>query len=119
MDDLASPSSVPTSSASISSNGFGNCVPQKIVANSAYRFVFPPAIELLGAAIPKVNPTLHAASHDADELKNILKLLQRRHCFLQWRSAFSFSLSIFVPKDRAKEKGRVLNMLLSELSPLE
>jgi hypothetical protein len=53
------------------------------MANFAYDFLFPPAIELLGTVVPKVNYTLHGASHDAViyELKNLLRLLQRRHFF--------------------------------------
>jgi hypothetical protein len=39
--------------------------PQKIVANFAYSFLFPPTIEPLGAAVPKVYSTLYRASHDA------------------------------------------------------
>jgi hypothetical protein len=58
---------------------------QKIVADSAYGFLFPPAIELRGAAIPRVNSTLHRANHDAIvyELKKTLRLLQLGHCFLR------------------------------------
>jgi hypothetical protein len=48
------------------------------MADSAYGFLFLPAIELLGTAVPKVNSTLHGASHDAIvyELKKMLMLLQ-------------------------------------------
>src|SRR5262245_2810673 len=55
---------------------------QKIVANSANGFLSPPAIEFLGAMVPKVNSTLYAASHDAvvHKLKKMLRLLQHGHC---------------------------------------
>jgi hypothetical protein len=55
------------------------------VANFAYGFLFPPAIELFGAVVPKVNGTVHGASHDAIvcELKKTFRLVQRRHCLLQ------------------------------------
>ena len=58
---------------------------QKIVADSAYSFLFPPAIELLSAVVPKVNHPVYGASHDAIvyELKIILRLLEQSHCFLQ------------------------------------
>ena len=38
---------------------------QKIMAHSTYGFLFSPAIELLSAMVPKVDHTLHGASHDA------------------------------------------------------
>jgi hypothetical protein len=51
---------------------------QKIVANFAHSFVFPPTIERLGAGVPKVYSTLYRASHDAivKTLKKIFILLQ-------------------------------------------
>src|SRR5262249_31213873 len=59
---------------------------QKIVANRNCGFHFHPTVEFLRAAVPKVNSTLHRASHDAvvDQFKNILWLLQRRHYFLHY-----------------------------------
>jgi len=55
------------------------------VADFAYGFLFSPTIEFFSAAIPKADDTLHAASHNAviDELKNSLRVLQRRHRLLQ------------------------------------
>jgi hypothetical protein len=51
---------------------------QKIVANLAYDFLFPPTIETLGAAVPKIYSTVHRASHNAivKTLKKIFILLQ-------------------------------------------
>src|SRR5262249_43251201 len=82
---------------------------QKIVANSANGFLSPPAIEFLGAMVPKVNSTRHATSHDAviDQLKNILRLLIRRHCLFHWRSGLRYLVS----NDRAKEKAESSNIL--------
>jgi hypothetical protein len=49
---------------------------QKIVANSAYGFFFPPTIEPLSALVPKVNHAVQGAGHDAIvcELKIIMLL---------------------------------------------
>ena len=35
------------------------------MADSAYGFLFLPAIELRGAAVPRINSTLHCVSRDA------------------------------------------------------
>jgi hypothetical protein len=71
--------------------------PQKIVADSSDRFLFPPAIELLGTVVPKVNYALHGASHDAVvyQLKNSLMRLQRRHSLLQYVLSLARHAQIF------------------------
>jgi hypothetical protein len=59
-----------TSSDSISSNGLGNCLCRRLWLTSADGFLFPPAIELLGATIPKINSTLNGATNDGFVYEN-------------------------------------------------
>src|SRR5262245_27234406 len=85
MHQLAFPSSVSNEFGLDLFQWFRELGLQKIVADSAYGFLFLPAIELLSAVVPKINYAVHGARHDAvvEDLKTILRLLYRRHCLLQ------------------------------------
>src|SRR5207253_7757424 len=65
MHQLAFPSSVSNEFGLDFFQWFRELRLQKIVADSAYGFLFLPAKQLRGAAVPRINSTLHCASHDA------------------------------------------------------